>query len=119
MSRYHSHTGANGTQEVFGHAIPDRYSEHTQRLHANPIDGQPRFETIADSLSSTAADIRNAIDRTRSIADRYGGPVPEPISKDNNPETPNSLVARMENSVGLLTVLLGQLHAQIDRLERF
>lgn len=80
---------------------------------------QPRFEAVADHLANLPTMAARAVDRLRSLGDRYGGSIPEPISKAEARGVPNSLSARFEQSTTDLDLLLGQIHAQLDRLERF
>lgn len=83
------------------------------------VPAQPRFEAVADHLANLPSIAMRAIDRLRLLADRYGGAIPEPISKAEARGVPNSLSAKFEQSTTDLDLLLGQIHAQIDRLERF
>lgn len=81
---------------------------------------QPRFEGIAESYANIPNDLYKAVMRLRALADRYGGPQPEAVSKSGGiAGEPSSLVARMEANAGAIRDLCAQLHAQLDRLERF
>jgi len=84
-----------------------------------PTPAQPRFELLADRLANLPDVAHKAISRLRAIADRYGGTMPEAVGKSDGHVEPNSLAARLDQSVMTLDNLLGQIHAQIDRLERF
>jgi len=80
---------------------------------------QPRFENIADRLANMPDGLAKAVHRIRQIADRYGGSTPEANSKDGATANPSNLVGRLEMATTNLDILIGNLHAQIDRLERF
>lgn len=84
-----------------------------------PPPNAPRFDLLASAFANMPANLAKAMYRIRSLADRYGGSTPEAVGKESGSAEPNSVVARMEQSASQLESLINQLHAQIDRLERF
>jgi hypothetical protein len=102
----------------YGAAQTATTTGYAQVQDAMPVQ-QPRFESAADRLANLPDQVAKAVHRLRGLADRYGGSVPEAVTKGEASGPVTSLAARFEASTSALDQLLGQLHAQIDRLERF
>jgi hypothetical protein len=80
---------------------------------------RPRLDLLCERLENLPKVAGGALERVQRMADRLGGPVPTPVEKEGGVATGGSVAANLENSITLLDNLLGKLHAQLDRLERF
>lgn len=114
MNDYRAYPIPTGTQQG-GTGVAYATSGYAQS-EAPP---RPRLDILCERLDALPKVAGTALDRARRMADRLGGSVPTPVEKGDAIPTGGSVAASLENSIQLLDNLLGKIHSELDRLERF
>lgn len=103
-----------------GTGVSTGYGSNFAMPAAPPPETLPRLDVVQNGLGYAINSTDSILSRLTKLADRFGGPVPQEVSKTGGAEPSQPpVVVGLERSTEQLNMRLEYIFKQIERLEKF